>query len=280
MLIKSNLDLDRNELINAVIDTQTTPPSAPFAGQVYFNMAPGADRLEVWNGSVWIPLYISTDNLTPNTAVLRDGSGNAKIATPSLATHIATKGYVDSVAGGTAHILGGIDCSANPNYPAAVIGDTYRITVAGKIGGLLGVTVNAGDEIICFVASLGGDQATVGSSWNVVESNRDQATTSLLGLVTFATDAEAIAKVATDKALTPSNLSSYPRKVVGYLGNNLTNSQQLTHNLGTKDIVATVYSVATGEVVIVDIEFTTDNIATITFGSIPSSNAYRITFIG
>lgn len=29
---------------------------------------------------------------------------------------------------------GGIDCSANPNYPAADAGFFYKITVAGKIG--------------------------------------------------------------------------------------------------------------------------------------------------
>lgn len=29
---------------------------------------------------------------------------------------------------------GGIDASANPNYPAADAGWTYKITVAGKIG--------------------------------------------------------------------------------------------------------------------------------------------------
>ena len=30
---------------------------------------------------------------------------------------------------------GGIDCSANPNYPAGQVGWTWKVTAAGKIGG-------------------------------------------------------------------------------------------------------------------------------------------------
>ena len=36
---------------------------------------------------------------------------------------------------------GVIDASGNPNYPAADAGNTYIISVAGKIGGVSGITV-------------------------------------------------------------------------------------------------------------------------------------------
>jgi len=38
-----------------------------------------------------------------------------------------------------------IDCSGNPNYPAANAGHVYKISVAGKIGGASGAVVEAGD---------------------------------------------------------------------------------------------------------------------------------------
>src|SRR5258706_4906870 len=38
---------------------------------------------------------------------------------------------------------GVIDCSANPNYPAADAGHTYRISVAGKIWGGNGIQVRS-----------------------------------------------------------------------------------------------------------------------------------------
>lgn len=73
---------------------------------------------------------------------------------------------------------GAIDASGNPNYPAANAGDTYRISVAGKVGGGSGTVVEAGDLIICHVdASAGGTQASVGADWDVIQINIDGAVT-------------------------------------------------------------------------------------------------------
>ena len=64
---------------------------------------------------------------------------------------------------------GAIDCSANPNYPAGEIGDTYRISVAGLIGGASGKTVVVGDDVVCNSAgTAAGDEATVGTKWDVI----------------------------------------------------------------------------------------------------------------
>ena len=72
---------------------------------------------------------------------------------------------------------GVIDASANPNYPAGVIGETWKISVAGKIGGASGVNVEAGDTIICVTNNAGGTQATVGSNWTILQTNIDGAVT-------------------------------------------------------------------------------------------------------
>lgn len=70
---------------------------------------------------------------------------------------------------------GGLDCAANPNYPAAVAGDTYVVSVAGKVGGASGAVVEAGDTLICKEASAEGDEATVGTKWNIVQKNLNGA---------------------------------------------------------------------------------------------------------
>ncbi len=67
---------------------------------------------------------------------------------------------------------GFVDCSANPNYPAAIAGDYYIVSVAGKIGGGSGVDVLRNDVIICTVDNAGGTQASVGADWDVV-NNQD-----------------------------------------------------------------------------------------------------------
>ena len=46
--------------------------------------------------AMWQMLTDATDAATASKLVKRDGSGNAKVATPTDSAHIATKGYVDS----------------------------------------------------------------------------------------------------------------------------------------------------------------------------------------
>jgi hypothetical protein len=71
---------------------------------------------------------------------------------------------------------GAIDCSANPNYPAANAGDTYRVSVAGKIGGGSGPNVEVNDMLICLADSTAlGTHAGVGASWAIIQSNLDGA---------------------------------------------------------------------------------------------------------
>lgn len=104
-----------------------------------------------------------------NNAALGSSTTNA----PSQA---AVKAYADSlIAANDAMVFKGvIDASANPNYPAADRGDTYRISVAGKIGGASGPNVEIGDLIIATVdGTASGTQATVGANWTIVQSNLD-----------------------------------------------------------------------------------------------------------
>ena len=99
--------------------------------------------------------------------------------TPTNATDIATKGYVDGILGTNDAMVykGVIDCSANPNYPAADAGHTYKVSVAGKIGGASGVSVLAGDLAICTTdATASGTQAAVGAYWDVVHVNAASGT--------------------------------------------------------------------------------------------------------
>jgi hypothetical protein len=89
----------------------------------------------------------------------------------TLAQLIADLGLGDAMI-----FRGAIDCSANPNYPAANAGDTYKVSVAGKIGGASGINVEIGDTLICNTDSTAsGTQAGVGANWHVVQANIDGA---------------------------------------------------------------------------------------------------------
>jgi len=87
------------------------------------------------------------------------------------ATLTAAQAYADGLVTGLLDLKGGADVSTNPNYPAALKGDTYYVTVAGKIGGASGTLVDVGDMYIASADNAGGTQASVGSSWFVIEHN-------------------------------------------------------------------------------------------------------------
>lgn len=93
----------------------------------------------------------------------------------ALLVHEGDAGYRYKPAQSQATVLAykdAIDCSGNPNYPAANAGYVYAVSVAGKIGGASGATVEIGDLLICKIdGSIAGTQAQVGVSWNVIQSN-------------------------------------------------------------------------------------------------------------
>ena len=67
---------------------------------------------------------------------------------------------------------GVIDCSINPNYPAADAGHVYKVSVAGKIGGASGPQVEAGDVLTCITdSSAAGNHASVGANWIITQAN-------------------------------------------------------------------------------------------------------------
>jgi len=88
-----------------------------------------------------------------------------------LASQKAVKAYVDAAVTGLLDFKGSTDASGNPNYPAASKGDAYIVSVAGKIGGASGKSVDVGDVYVASADNAGGTEASVGSSWFVLEHN-------------------------------------------------------------------------------------------------------------
>lgn len=108
------------------------------------------------------------------TAAALDSDNDATLAANSalrVATQLAVKAYVDAAVSSVMSFKGGIDCSANPNYPVGKKGDSYVASASGRIGGASGKIVDAGDLIVCQTANAGGAEAAVGASWFVLEHN-------------------------------------------------------------------------------------------------------------
>lgn len=112
---------------------------------------------------------------------------------PSNSLHAATKQYVDAAVTGLLDFKGSTDASGNPNYPAASKGDAYIVSVAGKVGGASGTSVDIGDVYVASADNAGGTQAAVGTSWFVLEHN-------LAGALLAANNLSDVASPATARA--------------------------------------------------------------------------------
>ena len=68
---------------------------------------------------------------------------------------------------------GALNCATNPNFPEALIGDFYKISDDGLIGGEFGTIALAGYTIICNTNTISGDYASVGIYWDLLQPNID-----------------------------------------------------------------------------------------------------------
>lgn len=239
----------------------------------------------------------------------------ASASTTTLATSTAIKSYIDTAVGGLGNLEGGWDASTGTfpvgSTPVAGTkkGDYWYVTVAGTVGG---TSFNVGDVIIAKVNSA---STSLLSDWIVLSVSRDQATTTVLGLVQLATSTEVNTGTDASKVVTPLTLSGRtatetrtglaeiatqtevntgtddarivtPLKLKTYLDNSVggyaadltgsSTSYAVTHNLGIKDVIVELYEVSTGETVYTDVTRTSTNVVTIGFATAPTSGQYRV----
>jgi hypothetical protein len=145
-------------------DALTTNPLSQFAATTSAQLA-GVISDETGTGAL---VFANSPALagTPTTPTAAGGTSTTQIASTAFVTTA-----VAAAVAGLLELKGSTDCSANPNYPAASKGDTYIVTVAGKIGGASGKSVDVGDVYVASADNAGGNEASVGTSWFVLEHN-------------------------------------------------------------------------------------------------------------
>lgn len=288
----THIDLSKNELQNAVIQNLASAPGSPTKGQVYYDTT--LNKFGVWNNSVWLYMGGASASDVTNTpagnisatdvqgalneldsekeAVANKATDFSVLNHTKYPTTQAVKTLVDAVLGANDAMVykGVIDASSNPNYPAGDAGHTYKISVAGKIGGASGVNVQVGDTIICSVdSSVAGNQATVGANWFVIQTNLE-----------FASQVETEAKSDNTKAVTPADLVNFPIKKTFTIGDGSTTAIACSHALGNKDVVVSVRQVSDDAEVECGVVQTSTSITTLSFAVAPTTNSLRVTIIG
>lgn len=252
---------------------------------------PANPDLDVDESALAVPQANVTD-LVDDLALLAPLASPALTGTPTAptasgtdnSTQIATTAQVQAAL--AAYIAaqdvlvfkGGIDCSTNPNYPAADAGHVYKVSVAGKIGGVSGPNVEVGDVLTCTVdSSSSGDHATVGSSWIISQVNIDGAVT---GPVSATSGNLASYNGTTGKIVQDSGVvaSQVVRGYTALIGNGSTEDITINHARNGYPCGVEFMLVSTGEVLDVYWEYVDANNIKAYFptGAPPASNAIRV----
>jgi hypothetical protein len=195
-----------------------------------------------WNGTTGDALNIGYSVET----TLTGGSG-------ALPRADAVKTYVDNaiisgISTNDAMIFkGAIDCSTNPNYPAADRGWVYKISVAGRIGGASGPVVEVNDTIICGTdGTAAGTHASVGGNWNILQTNIVDASILVTGPTSATSGNFAMFDGTTGKIVKDSSLNSSSFATANHTHGNITNAGAIGSTANLPIITTTAGALTTG----------------------------------
>lgn len=178
---------------------------------------------------------------TDGDVIVDDAAGETVVISKWVSRRATLTDLAALFTTGLLEFKGNTDCSGNPNYPAASKGDVYVVSVAGKIGGASGTSVDVGDVFIAKADNAGGTEASVGTSWFSIEHNGVYGASA-----TPASNTEVLTGTDASKVVTPDGLAALWEQ-----GSDVASAATISLGEGG-------YFNVTGTTTITDIDFATD----------------------
>lgn len=314
-----NINLEKNQLLNAVIQNLGVAPSAPSEGQIYYDTA--LKTLRIWIGTGWLDLgdiyqhftggananiTLTGAQVLSNIEVNSEGHvvavskrtlTNADIKALIIDDALQSLNYtwssdkiqgkldtINTLIAGALTYKGGYNASTNTpsldSSPIAGIKTGWTYTVTAA-GNFFSIPVEAGDMIIAE-----SDTPTAEADWTIVNKNVTAASTTVSGTVEIATQAEVDAGTDSTRVVTPATLAQRLSAIVSAgrfsqtIGTGAATSINVTHNLGSQDVIVQIRENKVGGAQVEAEVIPTDtNVVTLKFNVAPLSSEYRVTIL-
>lgn len=297
----AHINLNQNELQNAVIQNLASAPNNPKLGQEYFNTAD--NQKYIWNGTGWI-------SETSQGVIYTEGSGiditgnviSADLSASDIpdlsATYVSTSLLGANSGVATLGSDGKVPSSQLPSFVDDVI-DAYIVSGATALSsGWLsdtegGTALTPETDKIYVIVSSGTYQNKTyrwsGSTYVEISASPGAASESSAGIIEIATQAETNTGTDDTRAITPLKLATYTsgmtKKLTVQNGSLTAVGGQctwtITNTLGTDDVTVIIKEVSTGAEVYCDITYGSGTITVkINSSSNISADTYKAVIIG
>ena len=112
--VKGNINLNKNELQNAVIQNLGTAPASPVEGQIYYDSSVGDKKLYFYNGTAWLGVpdtsgsndFLTGLSFATGTGILTAAVSNQSDVTVDLDGRYALTSAIPTVGDGTLTVQG------------------------------------------------------------------------------------------------------------------------------------------------------------------------------
>lgn len=257
----SNLHLNQNQLIQAVLQNSGTEPQSAVKGQVFFDTT--VNRLKVYDGTKWV-----SSALTGNEVVALLNQASTKIKTSQI------DGFNEA--------LGEISMSGADIVDAINGGDT--LINSEKIQYEASKTVKQALQE-ALTATSGIDGKVSNAKQDALREAKEYSDSKIDELINGAPgDLDTLKEIADMLSANKDiieTLKGATKKHAETIGDNVATEHTVTHNLNTRDVVVTIHeNQAPYEVVLADVEVTDTNSILVRTAQAVGQDALKVVVIG